>query len=400
MSAPAVFSARAGASRRALWLCALLAFLGWACASRAVEAAPRLSVSGARILGPSGAPILLRGYNWNEHAQKEDAAENAAQGANLVRMTLWWHVDATKTCSGSFPDRKFDAYAPGHPGNLDPTLLAALDSKIAWASSKGLWVDLAIHGGACDFWTDPKITAQLVDMWSFLANRYRDTPRIGFYELLSEPKPRDNKSNNAELKSLYARLITAIRSKDPATPIMIGPAPTYNIRNLSSIYMPNEKNLVYTANFYELNQYVKQSKKGSPVIGGYPGRYGDSRFADTSCNYPGKGGAAVDMDKKWLAGLLGCMTGFRASHQVPVFVNQIGIRSGVPDSLKWAGDVLNLLNADDIGWAYWVYRMRHKGNSQLGAGTAIMWEDEAGGWHSKPDWHGMISAHMGGTASR
>src|SRR3954454_19522978 len=53
----------------------------------------RLSVSGQEILDPSGTPIVLRGWNWGQWGtmQPQDAADNRAQGANVVRIPLrWW----------------------------------------------------------------------------------------------------------------------------------------------------------------------------------------------------------------------------------------------------------------------------------------------------------------------
>ncbi len=53
----------------------------------------RLAVSGAKVLDPSGAEIVLRGYNWGQWgtAQPNDAVDNLAQGASSVRLPLrWW----------------------------------------------------------------------------------------------------------------------------------------------------------------------------------------------------------------------------------------------------------------------------------------------------------------------
>ena len=54
--------------------------------------AGHLSVRGQDIVDPSGRPILLRGWNWGHFGKaiEQDAADNAAQGANVVRIPIRW----------------------------------------------------------------------------------------------------------------------------------------------------------------------------------------------------------------------------------------------------------------------------------------------------------------------
>jgi len=352
---------------------------------------PRLSTRGGQILDPAGNPILLRGYNWTQFAQSGDAAANAGQGANVVRMTLWWHYANATNCAVSYPNTAFDAYAPANPGGIDPKLLAALDTKIAWAASNRLWVVLAIRGGDCDFWTNPKVQSQFATMWAFLASHYSHAPYMGIYELLAEPHPVGDGFNNALVKTVFEKAIAAIRSVDAQTPIMVGATPVYNVRNVEDIFMPGQKNIIYTANFYELKNYTKQTKLPGLVAGSYPGRYPDDQNSRrTSCVYPDKDANHIYMNRAFLADLMGCLVRFRAAHNVPVFVQQVGIPTGVPGSYNWAQDVLDILNSAGIGWTYWAYRPAGHDPSDFG----VMWQDTVGEWHNKTEWLAMLSRHM------
>lgn len=377
------------------WIIALFGFVIAAC-SPAEAGAPRLLVRGSQILSPAGAPITLRGYNWNEFAQAGDAAENRAEGANLVRMTLWWHIGRNTGCDGQYPGSKFDAYLPGSEGSLDPELLHQLDQKIQWATSRGLWVDLAIRGGDCEFWTSSVVQQQFVSMWAFLAARYRNTPYIGMLELLSEPHPKGLGDGNKLAKPIFERAIAAIRTVDPATPILVGPAPSYNIRNVDGIILHDQTNIIYTGNFFELSDYAKQLKSGHGAGGGYPGYFNDTKGEMGDCDYAGRGGQPVLMDKSFLSGLIQCLVKVRQIYNVPVFVQQLGVRSGTPGSLAWTNDVLDILNADNIGWAYWVYRTRpgNGENSLFQNDIGVVWQDQSGQWRQKADWIKTISEHM------
>ena len=354
----------------------------------------RLVVKGSQILLPSGTPVTLHGFVWGSWGTplQQDAADNVSQGANYVRIPLSWYfgsgTGATDCGTGQ------DSYDPGAPGNILPANLAILDQEVAWASAAHLWVNLMVRGGDCDFWTNPKVIPQYIQMWQFLANRYKNTPYIGSYELLSEPHPArlsDKSANNTEVKALYERVITAIRTIDPLTPVVVGPAQTYDIRNLEQIYLPDQTNVIYTFNFFEPTAYVKSTKlakfKGST---GSPGTYSDQADTTTSCSYPGKG-QSVLVNQTWLVGLLSCATNFRNAHNLPVYANQVGIFSNVPDAAQYLRDVLGLFNQNGINFTYWEYRAHGLNNAN---DQAVMYQTSNGTWQTKMDWLNLIDSYF------
>jgi hypothetical protein len=326
---------------------------------------PRLSVRGAEILDPAGAPILLRGWNWGQWgtAQPEDAADNVAQGANVVRIPLrWW---------GDWGDGSVDARRDDAPGHIDPDHLAVLDGAIRSATDAHLWVDLfvdsncgqasiengtvAVCGAAADgspasFLNDPASKQRFVELWQFLAARYADTPYIGMYEILPEPNftcsPKGC-SDWSATPSFYASIIPAIRAIDPRTPILVGPAGAYEIRRIDTAYIPGVDNLIYTGNF--LN------------------------------------GASQKPE------LLAFATDFRTAHDAPVFIQQIGVRQSETEAAAIADNILGLLSRNDIGWTWWTYREQHS----RGTGYAPFWLDQDDGtWHKNDAWLAVISREL------
>ena len=354
--------------------------------------APRLIVRGPYIFTPEGLPIRLRGWNWgSKHsAQPQDAADNVRQGATVVRLPLSWYYgsDGNTSCFGGQ-----DSYDPSAPGFINPTSLAALDQQIEWASSAHLWIDVMVRGGDCDFWSNDKVKAQYIEMWKFLADRYKNTTYIASYSLLSEPHPPKGYTND-DVRDLYRRTIRGVRAIDGATPIVIGPGKNYDIRNLEQIYMPDQTNVAYAVNFYELPAYVKQGKKPAAMTG-YPGMYRDQGNSKNSCLYPGRG-QIVLMNRAFLGTLLGCATAFRAAHQVPVFIDQVGIRSVTPRGLKYTEDVLELFRVNHIGFNYWTYRQPYSSNSLLDGGAGVLWQDAARVYHTKPTWLSVITGYFQG----
>ena len=379
--------------------------------SNGPESDVRLSIKGTSVYTPSGAPIVLRGYSWGnwDTAQSQDAAENLSEGANMVRIPLSWYTSSDRSAgtdcgtatagvkqeSAQETKAQQDSYDPQAPGYINPSDLALVDQQIQWAVSQHLWVDLILRGGDCDFWTNPKIIPQYVAMWKFLAQRYKSTPYIGAYELLSEPHPQPPLTN-AVVKDMYNQIITAIRTVDPTTPVIIGAASTYDIRNLEQVYLPNQSNVIYTADFYDPESYVLQAKKTSQLTG-YPGTYQDEWKSGDSCTYTGEG-QKVYVDKSYLATLLNCAVNFSKEHNVPFWVNQVGIRSITPGSMQYTEDALDLFRTDNFGFAYWTYRLEYRPDMVPAQSIGIVYQNADGSWSTKTNWMTMIDTFFkGGT---
>lgn len=299
----------------------------------------RLHVSGDQVVTAAGTPIVLRGYNWGQWgtAQPEDAAANLAQGANSVRIPIrWWGQWKPGTDSR-------DDSAPGH---IDPAHLALLDRTIAEATSHHLWVVLFADSndgqgadGHDDFWNDPAMRTEYFQMWSFLAARYAHTPYIAAYELLAEPRP--SGVADSAVRSFYESLIATVRKVDPRTPLVVGPNDGYNAAHLDGSLIADDHDLIYTADYFIFDNAQNKLRQ---------------------------------------------ITAFRAKYHVPVWINQVGIPSGKPDSLSKAGAVLTALDTAGIGWAWWTYR--DVGTS--GAGEGVYYRSSSGGWTVKQPWLDLV----------
>ena len=233
---------------KAVILCILTVFLGlWGCFAETTIAnkslgsrepnPARLTISGSKLITPSGQAIQLRGFNWGHwgKAQPQDAADNYAQGANVVRIILrWW---------GLYGSPEINSRDDKSPGHIDPEHLAMLDSYIKWATDAGLWVVLAVDSDCgqnglqdssnqkfCDpenkygakghnFWTDVSMRQKFIEVWKFVANRYKDTPRIAMYEVLPEPNPAGGSA--ADVTGFYKEVMRAILSVDSRTPFLL-----------------------------------------------------------------------------------------------------------------------------------------------------------------------------------
>ncbi len=305
-------------------------------------AAARLTLQGASMLSPDGKPIILRGMNegtWGE-MRSTDAPAIAAQGANVVRVLLrWW---------GLYGSPDTESRADGAPGHIDPAHLQQFLKEIQWCIDAGLWVIPAFDSncgqngmqnsamvGYCDpsgkfpgghnFFTDLSQRALFKEAWVHLAGILKDYSHIACYELLPEPLDGADATHAAEVSAFYQELMTAIEDQagDRRTPFLVGARDGYNIQLADEAYIGAARwkdRVVYTGNLF-------------------------LRTGNTTAENL----ASIDTR-------LGALAHMQASRQVPVFIQQFGVRTGDDKDGFYLDAGLTRMRTAGIGYTGWQWR--------------------------------------------
>jgi len=334
-----------------------------------VSTTGHLGVRGPEIVDPSGRPILLRGWNWGHFGKaiEQDAADNAAQGANVVRLPIrWWGY-----YQGEGIDGRNDAATA--TAGLDPRNLQIVDDNVRWATRQHLWVVLFIDSNCgqngtqnqrmvdyCDpghkypsghnFWTDPDARARFINLWRFIAARYKDTPYIGLYEPL--PEPGNSDVSGEQIAQFYGEVMAAIRQVAPGIPFLIGGS-KYRAPQVRQVYNPAWKDVVYTGNLFLHEGGGKESGIGS---------------------IRERAQALLDL---------------RAKAGVPVFVQQVGVKAGDDPDQSQLKQLLDVLVSNRIGFTYWEYR---GAKSPDNYGVLFGGNKRGGGWQVNQPVMSAISA--------
>jgi Cellulase (glycosyl hydrolase family 5) len=328
---------------------------------RDTELPPRLSCVGPVLVTPNGKPITLRGINLGAVGEDspQDAVSIAALGANCARVALrWW---------GHHGDPSVDARDNDGFAFLRRSAFTDWLDKITACSQAGLWVVPFIDSNCgqsgmqnpqtvayCDphrtwgaagrnFYTDAsmrRLFTQIV--WPAAAARLRTIARIAMLEVHPEPAPGRGPEYIALVERVQREAIEAIRAVDADTPFLLGARDAYDIQHCREAHLPERDDCVYTGNL--LSQWVTNEDK----------------FA--------KG--------------LDALARMRQERNVPVFVQQLGRKSGNDRDLAHMRAALEKMEEADIGYAWWQWKQNTTSADDYG----LNYKDPNGnGWVQKAD---------------
>jgi len=366
----------------------LLAFLGFGFPAT-VLAAKRLTVEDGRLKRPDGSPIRLTGFTWEAIVHKPadgegDIMGNILPGANVARILWPWgnsapydpkapakhvlsHCSTIADCMTSVPPYFNDA------------CFSCMDNAIKQATSgkREVWVVLATRGefiaGQCSttppgygcnntrqdghVFGNPQLAQRFYTALAHVANHYKTWDYIGAYEPLSEPRVKDAQAS--VVTSFYAGACSSVQKADVGTPCLVGPRPYYNLNAFDdSIIIPDNRNVIYSFDYFNPPDYIF----GSTKVSKYPGQY---RCEDLNKGWVSKvtcpQGAQqlISFDANWHRDNLQRASSLRGTHGVPIFINQWEIRYGITEAnghYQYVQDIASVAMDLDIGWAWWTWR--------------------------------------------
>lgn len=295
----------------------------------------------------------------------------AATGASWVRLTFSkWQGEGRDFLIGD-ADR-YKGLPPGDLARLRETLDAAgaagLKVVITPLSLPGArWKQQ--NGGKFDdrLWSDPAYAGQAVAFWHDLAAALKDHPAVAAYNLLNEPAPEKttglaenaamaeisawqekNTGSTRDLPNLYMRMIAAIRTVDPVTPVMVDGGYYANPRALAA--WPErlaDERVLYAFHMYEPYDATSapNMKRKTPLS--YPG---------TTTDYAG---GKTTWDRKAIGDHIGTAFDWAKAAGVPpsrVVAAEFGCMRLWTDCGTYLTDVMDAVDARGGHWAFYSFR--------------------------------------------
>ena len=211
-------------------------------------------------------------------------------------------------------------------------------------------------------WGNPAAQKAWAEMWRYTAARYRDNPIVVGYDLMCEPNANEVGSYPAgpaldlwdqeefyrryggttyDWNMFYPRIIAAIRTVDPETPILVGGMGYSAIDWLPYLKPIDDPRTVYTVHQYAPMAYTHQEP---PLVNTYPGTFD----ADWD-------GIPERVDRAWLDGLLSTVDAFVSEHDVPVAVPEYGVMRFEPNAARFMDDEMGLFEERGLNYALWLW---------------------------------------------
>lgn len=215
-------------------------------------------------------------------------------------------------------------------------------------------------------WTEPVWQDKAVLFWSQLAAALRDHPAVVGYNILNEPAPerikggladwftgdypawaQKVKGTPADLNAFYARVVRAIRTNDPHTPIIVDSG-FYATPWAFGVLEPlADAAVLYSFHSYEPYAFTSHQNKGRYT---YPGVIPIGESDNPPVRY---------WDQAALAEFLRPVADWQRRHRIPsarVLVGEFGVYRRNPGAAQYLQDSLTVFQQHRWHWAFYAFR--------------------------------------------
>ena len=315
--------------RLSKWLSALLLPMLAACAAATVQPAPPSAAASALHAGdqPFRRGVNVLGYDpyWTDVGKRRfqwrHFTEIRRAGFDFVRLNLqaFKHMDAQN--------------------RLDPAWLAKLDDVVRHAQAAGLGVIIDEH----DFNLCSEELAvcrqKLPAFWQQVAPRFANAPRNVAFEILNEPH---EKLDAAQWNAMFPQLLALVRQSNPTRIVVVGPTSWNSFKELPTLQVPADRNLLVTFHYYEPFHFTHQ---GASWAGDAKNLHGISWGSPAD-----HAAIAADFDQ---------VAAWSRANDRPILLGEFGAyeKSGTPENLRvaWTAAVRSEAERRGFGWAYWQF---------------------------------------------
>ncbi len=274
-----------------------------------INSAGRMNQAMCEMVGPDFMSEFWKTFK-DVYVTKEDILYLKSTGCNTLRLPFHYKL---------FTDEDYMGLTVAQDG------FERIDSLVSWCKEAKISIILDMHdapGGQTGdniddsygypwLYESEVFQQKFLDIWTKIANRYKDEPIILGYDLLNEPIPPhfpNMDELNTKLEPLYKRAVTAIRTVDKNHIIMLGGA-QWNTKffGIFSTDASFDDNVMYTCHLY-----------------------GSEPTAETIHEY----------------------IAFRDSVNRPMYMGETGHNTN-----EWISSLCKVMKENNIGWTFWPYKI-------------------------------------------
>jgi endoglucanase len=256
------------------------------------------------------------------------------------RRFQWQHF--TEIHNGGFDFVRLNLAAFRHmdaQNRLDPAWLAKFDDVVRHAEQAGLGVLIDEHDFDQCSENVSLCREKLGAFWAQVAPRLATAPSNVAFEILNEPHA---KLDAAAWNGLFAEMLAQVRQSNPTRIVVVGPTSWNSLKELPTLQLPNDPNLLVTFHFYEPFHFTHQGAPWVPEV--------------TQLHGITWGSAA---DRAALRADFDQVAAWSAANRRPVLLGEFGAydKSGTPIELRvaYTKGVRCEAERHHFSWAYWQF---------------------------------------------
>lgn len=213
----------------------------------------------------------------------------------------------------------------------------------------------------CRIWASDRFQKEFIEAWKSIAKTLMGIKSVVGFDLMNEPYlpgPKTCKGNQGSLKDLrllYKRTISAIRSLDTRTPIILespamGAADTIDALPV----LPEDDRIIYSFHYYEPYAYYSTPENQGKLA--YPGKI------------PNDDGTFTYWDISQHRAILKPVMEWQRQNSIStyrIYVGEFGVWREAPGAIQYLIDVKQLFNEQGWPWSYYSFREDSWANTDL-----------------------------------
>lgn len=249
---------------------------------------------------------------------------------------------------------------PGEPSTLgvyDSWLegeLKKLDALLPLCEQHGIFVVVDLHsppggkatvggyvGSDSGLFTDTRVQAKFIEVWSRIATRYKGAKAIWGYDLANEPVEDQSDEACDDWQELAERAAKAVRAIDPERAIIVEPSPWGGPEGLDELVPIDVSNVVYSVHMYLPHAFTHQGVHPPGPAYDYPGIIEGRQW-----------------DKAQLEQALEPVVRFQDRYHVHIYIGEFSAIRWAPNNSagRYLSDLIDIFEAHGWDWSYHAFR--------------------------------------------
>ncbi len=246
-------------------------------------------------------------------------------GFNSVRLPVRWSAHAAKQ----------------PPYTIEPTFFERIDWILGQALGQELVVILNVQHYDELMQHPGKHRARFLAIWRQIAQRYRDYPRMLYFELLNEPH---GVFTAQAWNALAAAALACVRESNPERVVVIGPVNYNSVDQLAFLDLPaQDQRVMATFHFYEPFHFTHQGAAWVDHLG--------------SDSWLGTTWDGTDAQKSDIAAMFAKAQTWAHESGRPLFMGEFGSfgKADMTSRARWTRFVRDTAEQHDLPWLYWEF---------------------------------------------